>query len=103
MTFREKDMETLNTLLSNYLGDISDSERESFEDMYEKLLSTLMEHLTERQRAWVKSVYDRCVPDYQNLISTGQAPRGKEVPTIELLKRENLPLKPPSKRKLENE
>lgn len=51
--------------------------------------------LSDKQRAWVRGVYERLfdVPQYENLISSGKAPRGREVPTPSVL--QNLPKKPP--------
>lgn len=104
-TFREKDIELLHKLLDDHAHEMQDNERESAEDMLDKMESGLGEatdlRLTEKQRDFAKSLYTKYAPDYQNLISSGKAPRGKEVPTIEMLKRENLPLKPPSRRKLD--
>ncbi len=57
--------------------------------------------LSDDQRSWVKSVYERLFdkPVYENLVSSGRAPRGREVPDPPVLQRENLPKKPPTRRK----
>jgi hypothetical protein len=51
--------------------------------------------LSERQREWAQRVAD--IPgEYKNLVSSGQVPRGREVPTPAVL--QNRPLKPPGRR-----
>lgn len=54
--------------------------------------------LSDKQRQWVKGVHARLFdePEYENLISSGKAPRGREVPTPKVL--QNLPMKPPVRR-----
>jgi hypothetical protein len=53
--------------------------------------------LSDKQRTWVRNVYEKLfdVPQYENLISSGKAPRGREVPLPEVLK--HLPKKPPGR------
>jgi hypothetical protein len=53
--------------------------------------------LSLKQHEWVADVYAKYFgePVYQNLISTGRVPRGREVPTPPVL--QNLPLKPPGR------
>jgi hypothetical protein len=50
--------------------------RRAFREMLER-----GQALTDKQRTWAKSVYERVfgVPQYENLVSSGRAPRGKEV------------------------
>ena len=54
--------------------------------------------LTDKQRSWLRSVYEKVVgtPQYENMISSGKAPRGREVPTPKVLL--NLPKKPPGRK-----
>jgi len=54
--------------------------------------------LSPKQRTWVRGVYENIIgePQYENLISSGKAPRGKEVPTPEVLR--NLPKRPPTRK-----
>lgn len=54
--------------------------------------------LSDKQRAWVESIYERLfdVPKYENLVSSGKVPRGREVPTPLVL--QNLPKRPPPRR-----
>jgi uncharacterized protein YpiB (UPF0302 family) len=71
--------------------------RESFEDMKEKLLARPTHDLSEKQLKFVKNVLDQHdVPQYENLVSRGLVPRGKEVETPPAL--QNLPKRPPSRR-----
>lgn len=53
--------------------------------------------LSEKQRAWVRNVYEQLfdVPHYENLVSSGRVPRGREVPLPPGL--QNLPKKPPGR------
>ena len=68
-------------------SDLTDVEIETFTDMQSQ------SGLSPKQRAWVQRVHERLVPQYENLVSSGRVPRGKEVPTPEVLK--VLPLRPP--------
>lgn len=69
--------------------------REAFEDMLEKLEVGVRAVLTKKQRDWVTTMLDE-PGEYENLISSGKAPRGKEVPTPAVLR--NRPLRPPGGR-----
>lgn len=57
--------------------------------------------LTERQRSWVRGVYERVFdePVAQNLWSSGQVPRGEALatPVPEVLKKP-LPMRPPGRK-----
>jgi hypothetical protein len=70
-------------------------ERDAFEDMADALARAERATLSEKQRAWALAVRARFVPDYENLVSSGKAPRGREVPTPAVLQR--LPLRPPGR------
>lgn len=80
-------------------------EREAFEGMLAKLLLDIRTGgmppcLTERQRTWLRDVGRRVGADVDNVMAkwkAGQIPRGDEVPTPDVLKRENLPMKPPGR------
>ena len=54
--------------------------------------------LSDNQRSWVWLVHERIGgdPEYENLIGSSKAPRGREVPAPPVL--QNLPKKPPRKR-----
>jgi hypothetical protein len=69
--------------------------RRAMRDIFAKLND--FPALTEKQRAYVRGVYEKVfdAPQYENLISSGKAPRGREVPTPDVLK--NLPKEPPSR------
>jgi hypothetical protein len=67
--------------------------KDSFEDMLERLEENPTWTLTQKQRAWAKEVVGK--PVYENLISSGRAPHGREVPTPAVL--QNRPLKPPGR------
>jgi hypothetical protein len=56
--------------------------------------------LTEGQRQWLEESAARLgvVEPARNLVSRGIVPRGDEVPTPAVLRRENLPMKPPGRK-----
>lgn len=56
--------------------------------------------LTEGQRGWLEETAKRLgiVEPARNLVSRGLVPRGAEVPTPAVLRRENLPMRPPGRR-----
>lgn len=92
----EKDRAILKQALEK--PDLSDENRESFEDMLEKLNAADKE-LSPKQRSWVKTILgDAAEPEYENLFSSGKVPLGNPVETIPALRRENLPLKPPGRK-----
>lgn len=76
-------------------GELSETETHAFADMKAGLENYEMEagevgRLSKRQRAWLEEVGRRVVP-----IRAEDAPRGREVPTPEVLK--NLPKRPPGR------
>lgn len=77
------------------LEKLDPSTRSAFEKMLEDLESGERNMLSAKQRSWVRGVLD--IPEYENLASKGKLARGREVPTPEVLKRENLPMKPPGR------
>lgn|GEM_PF-4376831 len=85
MSERATDLAMLGELLGEHAGELSDTEVEAFAGMRFDLTSGLrgerFEQLTEKQRSWVKSVHERLVPQYANLVSQGLVPRG--TPTAE--------------------
>jgi hypothetical protein len=83
----------LNTLLDEHNDELTGGEMEAFASMRYDMTAYNQEELTSAQRVWVKLVYDRIVPEYANLVSSGAVPRGREVPTPDVLL--NLPKKPP--------
>lgn len=86
---REHDLRQLAALLE--MTELREDEREAFKDMRASLLEGGFHQLTEKQRNWVKSRHEELVPQYENLISSGKAPRGREV---ELMVKDK-PLRPP--------
>ena len=94
---REGDLRLLRDLLA---GDLRDYEREAFGDMLGELESPSSDGgffaLTAERRSWARKVAKRIgTLGYENLVSTGRVPRGKEVPTPAVLL--NLPKKPPGR------
>ena len=74
--------------------------RKAFRDMLDRLENGRVLELSDKQRAWVRSVFERVfdTPQYENLFSSGKLCLGKPVETPAVLRRENLPLKPPGRR-----
>jgi hypothetical protein len=70
--------------------------RKAFRDMLSKLENGLPE-LSQRQREWVRGIFDRVFddPQYENLFSKGNLCIGKPVETPEVLK--HLPKFPPGR------
>lgn len=109
MSQRDADLQLLDELLTKHADEITDDETEAFASMrfdlqaYRGILGEASESgrrfqtLTERQRSWAAAVRERVAPQYQNLISSGAAPRGREVPTPAIL--QNLPKRPPPRRR----
>jgi hypothetical protein len=86
-------------LLEEDDGRVSQIAVDAFKDMYARLTERFVTRLSDKQRAWAKSVWRQISddePEYENLISNGLCPRGKEVPTPSVL--QNLPKKPPPRR-----
>ena len=69
-------------------------------DILDKLESGEFEHLTERQRAFVSTIYKKYAdhPEYKNLWSEGEVGSGRVVVVPECLRPENLPKKPPGRK-----
>lgn len=87
---RIKDIKRLDELLSpEYRDKLSEKELEAFVDMREKLQQ--YRTLTEDARKWVYEVYERFVPQYTNLISSGKVPN---VSTVELLVKDQPQISP---------
>jgi hypothetical protein len=98
---REEDLRQLTELLEDHGGELADSEREAFTDMRAALRAFPADaegrrQLSAKQREWLRGVRDRLVPQYENLVSAGNVPRGREVPTPAVL--QILPKKPPTRR-----
>jgi hypothetical protein len=96
MSHRKADLELLRKLCVEHEEDLSEDELSAFKDMWEGLDpdSNHDHQLTEKQRAWAKKTLDRYQPEYENLVSEGKVPRGKEVESMV----GSLPKKPPQRR-----
>jgi hypothetical protein len=70
----------------------------AFRDMLAHLEAGRQPELTAAQRKWAKNVAEKVLGEvhYENLISSGKAPRGREVPLPAVL--QNLPKKPPPRK-----
>jgi hypothetical protein len=90
MSHRETDLRMLRELLETKL---TDYEREAFSDMLEGLEQ--YHQLSEKQRVWVAQAYEKIHPQYENLVSSGKVPRGREVETPAVLR--TLPKRPPGR------
>lgn len=93
MSQREDDLQLLRTVLAS--DKLSDDNREAFEDMLTRLDGQYLT-LNEKQRAYVKGVGERheLLIEYENGISSGKVPRGREV----ALMVKDKPLRPPTRR-----
>jgi hypothetical protein len=86
-------------MLQELLAEAADPDTEErfrigpFQDMLSRGLA-----LSDKQRNWLRVTHERVTgtPNYVNAFSAGRVPRGREVPTPEVLK--HRPLKPPSRR-----
>jgi len=94
-----EDRELLEAVLER--PDLDQGAREAFEAMLQRFAvppATNSAKLTAKQRAWAQAALrgDRyqAEPEYENLVSSGKAPRGREV---ELMVKDK-PLKPPRRR-----
>jgi hypothetical protein len=90
-SLRVSDMTMLEEILEN---EITENERAAFQDMLDGL--DHWQILTDAQRKWAKLVHERFKPTYENLVSDGRVPRGREVLEPEALR--HRPLKPPGRR-----
>jgi hypothetical protein len=105
MTARDEDLRQLTELLEEHASELSEGELEAFTNMRAVLLAWPdadgHRQLSGKQREWLRGVYDRFVPQYENLVSSGKVPRGREVETPAVLK--VLPKKPPVQRRSDDE
>lgn len=89
---RETDMKMLQELLDE--NELSELQREMLTSMLDSL--DTWQILSQSQRKVVQDIHARFHPVYENLVSEGKVPRGKEVLTPPVLF-QNLPLKPPGR------
>jgi hypothetical protein len=96
---RDEDLALLRRLVDD--SDVLDYERDAFAQMLRQLEASSSEGgyhaLSEPRRLWAREVAERvgCI-GYENLVSSGLVPRGREVATPAVL--QNLPKKPPGRR-----
>ena len=100
--FPERLLESDRVLVRDVLAEseLTDEEREAFEEMRD-MLDTGRATLSDKQRAWVRNVGKRAGADIDRVMDRwkkGEIPRGNEVETPAVLRRENLPMKPPGRR-----
>jgi|HubBroStandDraft_1064217.scaffolds.fasta_scaffold34287_1 hypothetical protein len=97
---RERDLEMLDALVDHHAHELTPWEADAFPSMRADLLAYGTPEgrykLSDVQRASVKRAHERLVPEYENLVSRGLVPRGREVPTPAVLT--HLPKKPPRRR-----
>ncbi len=96
------DAKMLRELLAKH-EEIED-DRELLSGVQQKAFTGMLERgrpLTRNQTQWVRGCYERVfgVPTYENLFSAGKVPMGRPVETPAILRRENLPLKPPPRKR----
>jgi hypothetical protein len=87
---QEEEAKLLEEVLA--LDSLSDANREAFEELRVRLEDGYL--LTEKQKKWALGLLDK--PVYENLVSSGKVPRGREVITPDVLR--HLPLKPPGRK-----
>jgi hypothetical protein len=103
------DRELLATAIERLTDDPGEGERfsstadETTADVFEEWLIKLeappkREVLSDKQRAWARKIAGVGGETYENLYSAGKVPRGREVPTPAVLRRENLPMRPPGRK-----
>lgn len=104
----QADLERLRTLVARFdqmeereeLDDNEENHARAFRDMLKRLELGDQQTLSAKQRSYLGGIYERVCgePTYENLYSSGKLCRGREVETPTMLRRENLPLKPPKRR-----
>jgi hypothetical protein len=100
---RETDLRMLNELLNDHADELTGWETEAFADMRLDLtghVDHLDWELSPKQRDSVRAAYERIKPQYENLVSRGLVPRGREVPTPAVL--QHLPKRPPVRKREES-
>lgn len=92
----ESDRELLGKLL-NYRNLLTEKQRDAFLEMQERLNRNAKLKLSPKQRRWAEIVLEEYDPSYRNLISNRLVPSGRNIETPAVLRRENLPMKPPGR------
>jgi len=94
VSVRARDMDLLRKLLEYELGETT---RLAVQDMLDRLNDHEQIVLSGKQRTWMQSELEKRQPTYENLVSSGRAPRGREVPTLDILDPAKLPKRPPGR------
>ena len=103
---REKDLRKLGALLDDHAEELNSVESEAFAGMrfwltaYEGVRPG-QQHLSDKQRTWLNDVYERVVPEYSNLSSSGGLAKGDPTPESRALDKMlsgPKPLRPPSRK-----
>jgi hypothetical protein len=99
----QQDLSRLRALGKHFDGYDGDDENlrkhaNAFHDMLNRMETGRLHILSRTQRSYVKDCWERFCGEveYENLVSSGLVPRGREVPTPAVL--QNLPKKPPPRR-----
>jgi hypothetical protein len=108
MSQREEDLRMLRQVTDNIdeIGSLDQDDEDSyqatmymaFKGMIQSLTDGDQRQLSDKQRQWVKREADKVAPEYENLVSLGKVPRGREVPTLPVLDPLKLPKRPPPRR-----
>lgn len=79
--------------------DFPASAQSAFRDMLTRLEDGFYDTLSAKQESFVRDIYVRVFPseDGGEIVLAKDVPRGKEVETPAMLRRENLPLRPPGR------
>ena len=98
VSVRQQDIELLTKLIEEFGDQLRKGELEAFKDMHTGLCNGTWSMLTEKQRAWCKKKLEDFIPEYENLVSSGKVPRGKEV----VMNIGPLPKRPPQKPRIDD-
>lgn len=80
--------------------ELTDELHASFEEMHRWVAGSSTRALSDKQRKWAKDILEQHKPTYENLVSSGKVSSKCTVPTLEILKRANLPMRPPGMRRV---
>ena len=87
------DLKLLLALVDEHSHELTEGESEAFQDMLDRVRRG--GRMSLKQKQWAQKTLEKFQPTYENLVSSGQVPRGKEVPLPEVLR--NLPMRPPGR------
>jgi hypothetical protein len=107
---RQAHLTLLKRVLDLFEDEVNAYAREAFERMYDDMTTELPSRcawgpavwkkwdLSESEERWVLKALGEEPPEPDTRLTDGDIPRGREVALPEILKRENLPLKPPGRK-----